>query len=136
MDKKEENNINNNISSSDALTERLNRIKNNLEKENQKNEIKENTKSDNTELNKLKEKLKMDNAPPLKEIKDLDKNIQNMKNEFTEANNSNISKEKFSSFINNANEMFKNYEKQLQYYSIYNGKYNTKDLIISSNNNG
>ena len=134
MDKKEENTTNNNISSSDALTERLNRIKNNLEKENQKNEIKENTKSDNKELNKLKEKLKMDNAPPLKEIKDLDKNIQNMKNEFTEANNSNISKEKFSSFINNANEMFKNYEKQLQYYSIYNGKYNTKDLIISSSN--
>ena len=113
MDKKEENNINNNISSSDALTERLNRIKNNLEKENQKNEIKENTKSDNKELNKLKEKLKMDNAPPLKEIKDLDKNIQNMKNEFTEANNSNISKEKFSSFINNANEMFKKQRKTI-----------------------
>ena len=27
--------------------------------------------------------------------------------------------------------MFKNYEKQLQYYSIYNGKYNSKDLSIT-----
>ena len=135
MEKKEENNININISSSDVLTERLNKIKNNLAKKEEKNEIKENIASSPKELNKLKEKLKIDNAPPLKEIKDLDKNIQKFKNEFTEANNSNISKEKFSSFISNANEMCKNYEKQLQYYSMYNGKYNAKDLFISSNIN-
>ena len=138
MKKNEENNINN-ISSTDALTERLNRIRNNLakkeEESKEKNEIKENIKVDPQDINKLKEKLKMENAPPIKEIKELDKNMQKIKSEFTESNNTNVSKEKFSSFINNANEMFKNYEKQLQYYSMYNGKYNTKDLTISSSSN-
>ena len=139
MDKRKENNTNNNISSSDALAERLKRIKSNLEKKEEKkekNEIKENTISDNNnDLNKLKDKLKMDNAPLLKEIKDLDKDMQKIKTEFTEVNNETISKDKFSNFINRANEMFKNYEKQLQYYSTYNGKYNTKDLAISSSSN-
>ena len=132
MDKKEDNNINNNITSTDALTERLNKIKKSLSQKEETQEVKNNIKSDPKELAKLKEKLKMENAPPLKEIKDLEKNMQKIKSEFTEANNTNVSKEKFSSFINNANEMFKNYEKQLQYYSTYNGKYNTKDLTISS----
>ena len=132
MDKKEDNNINNNITSTDALTERLNKIKKSLSQKEETQEVKNNIKSDPKELAKLKEKLKMENAPPLKEIKDIEKNMQKIKSEFTEANNTNVSKEKFSSFINNANEMFKNYEKQLQYYSTYNGKYNTKDLTISS----
>ena len=136
MEEKEEENNNNNTTLSDKLNERLNKIKKNLEKSEEKNEIKLNTISDPKEITKLKEKLKMSNAPPLKEIKDIDKNIQKMKQEFSDnKNNANISKEKFSSFINNANEMFKNYEKQLQYYSIYNGKYNSKDLIICSNRN-
>ena len=136
MDKKEEENNINNTTLSDKLNERLNKIKKNLEKSEEKNEIKLNTISDPKEITKLKEKLKMSNAPPLKEIKDIDKNIQKMKQEFSDnKNNANISKEKFSSFINNANEMFKNYEKQLQYYSIYNGKYNSKDLSITSNRN-
>ena len=136
MDKKEEENNINNTTLSDKLNERLNKIKKNLEKSEEKNEIKLNTISDPKEITKLKEKLKMSNAPPLKEIKDIDKNIQKMKQEFSDKKNTtNISKEKFSSFINNANEMFKNYEKQLQYYSIYNGKYNSKDLTITSNRN-
>ena len=42
-------------------------------------------------------------------------------------------KEKFLNFIKQANEMSKNYEKQLQYYSMYSGKYNTKDLSIHQN---
>ena len=134
MDKNEKNNINeiNNIdTSSEALMERLKKIKNNL---NKKEEKEETIKADNKNIDKLKDKLKMDNAPSLKEVKDLNKSMQNIKSEFNEANNANISKEKFSNFISRANEMFKNYEKQLQYYSTYNGKYNTKDLSISSSN--
>ena len=56
--------------------------------------------------------------------------MQKIKNEFAEANNSNITKERFGNYINSANEMFKNYEKQLQYYSMYSGKYNVKDLTV------
>ena len=122
MDKNEKNNINeiNNIdTSSEALMERLKKIKNNL---NKKEEKEETIKADNKDIDKLKDKLKMDNAPSLKEVKDLNKSMQNIKSEFNEANNANISKEKFSNFISRANEMFKNYEKQLQYYSTYNEK--------------
>ena len=125
--------------SEDSLEERLNRIKNqnqiNEEKEKEEKEeekIEEGEEPNNVpiDINKLKNKLKMDNAPELKEVKELDKNMQKIKNEFAEASNSNISKEKFSNYINHANEMFKNYEKQLQYYSMYSGKYNIKDLTV------
>ena len=137
MKKNEENNTNNNKTSMDALTERLNRIKKNLEKKEENKEKKDpeiNIKSDQKDLILLKDKIVSENPPQLKEVKELDKNMQIIKKEFNEANDTNVSKEKFSSFINRANEMFKNYEKQLQYYSMYNGKYNTKDLTISSNN--
>ena len=137
MSKNEENNTNSNKTSMDALTERLNRIKKNLEKKEENKEKKDpeiNIKSDQKDLILLKDKIVSENPPQLKEVKDLDKNMQIIKKEFNEANDTNVSKEKFSSFINRANEMFKNYEKQLQYYSMYNGKYNTKDLTISSNN--
>ena len=121
----------------ETLEERLNRIKNKISEE-QKKEENENEKLEEVEeannnpvdINKLKNKVKMDNAPELKEVKELDKNMQKIKNEFAEASNSNISKEKFGNYINHANEMFKNYEKQLQYYSMYSGKYNIKDLTV------
>ena len=123
----------------DALAERLNRIKDQINKDQEKIKkeediIEEGEEANNNpqDINKLKDKLKMDNAPELKEVKELDKNMQKIKNEFAEVNNSEISKERFSNYINNANEMFKNYEKQLQYYSMYSGKYNIKDLSICS----
>jgi hypothetical protein len=122
---------NNNI---DAIQERLNRIQNQIkekeEREDEKFEDEGDQNNANVDLNKLKNKVKMDNAPELKEVKELDRNMQKIKNEFAEANNSNISKERFGNYINSANEMFKNYEKQLQYYSIYAGKYNVKDLTV------
>ena len=138
MDKNLENKNNNNSNktSTDALTERLNRIKNDIaikEGNNNKNEIIVNNNNLNTpDIKKLKDKLKLDNAPPLKEIKEMNKSIQEIKTELNSAENKNVTQEKFSNFINRANEMSKNYEKQLQYYSIYNGKYNSKDLLISS----
>ena len=122
MSKNEENNTNNNKTSMDALTERLNRIKKNLEKKEENKEKKDpeiNIKSDEKDLILLKDKIVSENPPQLKEVKELDKNMQIIKKEFNEANDTNVSKEKFSSFINRANEMFKNYEKQLQYYSMY-----------------
>ena len=122
-----------NKSPQESLEERLNRIKNKIVKEKDENEnIEEEGEHNNNplDINKLKNKVKMDNAPELKEVKELDKNMQKIKNEFAEANNSNITKERFGNYINSANEMFKNYEKQLQYYSMYNGKYNVKDLTV------
>lgn len=74
----------------------------------------------------------MDNAPELKEVKELDKNIQKFKNELAEANNIAVGADKLGNIIEKTNEMIKNYEKQLQYYSMYNGKYNIKDLTVSS----
>ena len=128
-----------NDSKPDALAERLNRIKDQMMKDQEKNKkeddiLEEGEEPNNNpqDINKLKNKLKMDNAPDLKEVKELDKNMQKIKNEFVEANNTDISKERFSNYINHANEMFKNYEKQLQYYSMYSGKYNIKDLSICS----
>ena len=114
MSKNEENNTNNNKTSMDALTERLNRIKKNLGKKEENKEKKDpeiNIKSDQKDLILLKDKIVSENPPQLKEVKDLDKNMQIIKKEFNEANDTNVSKEKFSSFINRANEMFKNYEK-------------------------
>ena len=121
----------------ETLEERLNRIKNKIseeqkkeENENEKLEEVEDTNNNPVDINKLKNKVKMDNAPELKEVKELDKNMQKIKNEFAEASNSNICKERCGNYINHANEMFKNYEKQLQYYSMYSGKYNIKDLTV------
>ena len=119
------------------LEYRLNQIKNrNSEKASkEENNSKKAKEKDNISFDfiSLKDKVKMDNAPELKEIKDLDKNIQTIKEGFSSAssNNAVITKEKFLNFIKQANEMSQNYERQLQYYSIYSGKYNTKDLIIS-----
>ena len=122
---------------SDAINERLNRIQNLNKIEGEKFEKDDDNIEDGSEannipmdLNKLKIKVKMDNAPALKEVKELDKNMKKIKNEFAEAKNSDISNERFGNYINQANEMFKNYEKQLQYYSMYSGKYNIKDLEI------
>ena len=42
----------------------------------------------------------MDNAPELKEVKELDKNMQQIKNEFAEASNSNIIKIRFLLYYN------------------------------------
>ena len=130
---------NNDISTNDQIEERLNRIKNKLNKEKEKKEENDEILEDNIEQNnniedikKLKDKVKMDNAPELKEVKELDKNIQKFKSELEEANNNNIGKEKLGNIIEKTNEMIKNYEKQLQYYSMYNGKYNIKDLSVSS----
>ena len=115
------------------IQERLNRIKNKINKDDE-NPIEETEQSNKSlDLNKLKDKVKMDNAPQIKEVKDLSKNIQKIKNEFAEANNTTINKDKFLNFIKQANEMSKNYEKQLQYYSMYSGKYNNKDLSICEN---
>ena len=123
-----------------AIEERLNRIKNKMNSDQTKNMDDEELPNDpadqsskSLDLNKLKEKVKIDNAPELKGVKEIDKNIQQKKNEFNEASNTTITKEKFLNFIKQANDMFKNYEKQLQYYSMYSGKYNTKDLSLSVN---
>jgi chromosome segregation ATPase len=123
-----------------AIEERLNRIKNKMNSDQMKNMDDEELANDaadqsskSLDLNKLKEKVKIDNAPELKGVKEIDKNIQQKKNEFNEASNTTITKEKFLNFIKQANDMFKNYEKQLQYYSMYSGKYNTKDLSLSVN---
>ena len=123
-----------------AIEERLNRIKNQMNSDQTKNMDDEELPNDaadqsskSLDLNKLKEKVKIDNAPELKGVKEIDKNIQQKKNEFNEASNTTITKEKFLNFIKQANDMFKNYEKQLQYYSMYSGKYNTKDLFLSVN---
>ena len=129
------NNLNKN-----ELEERLNQIKNKTNefqiKNNPNDEISNeegDQSSKSLDLDKLKDKLKMDNAPQLKEVKDLSKNIKKIKNEFAEANNTTINKDKFLNFIKQANEMSKNYEKQLQYYAMYSGKYNSKDLSIFQN---
>ena len=126
MDKKSE---------KEDLQNRLNQIKNkSISKEStikiNNNESLKDNKS--LEFNLLKDKVKMDNAPEMKEVKDLAKNIKTIKQGFSSVSSSNtiITKEKFLNFIKQANEMSQNYEKQLQYYSMYSGKYNTKDLTI------
>ena len=123
-----------------SIEERLNKIKNKKNQDDPQNINEEeipideaDQSSKSLDLNKLKIKVKMDNAPEQKEVKDLSKNIQKIKHDFAEASNTTINKEKFLNFIKQANEMSKNYEKQLQYYSMYSGKYNTKDLSIHQN---
>ena len=125
---------NKNNTKPESIEERLKRIKNKNNTEQPQNinddEISnepEDQSSKSLDLNKLKNKVKMDNAPQLKNVKNLSKDIQKIKNEFAEATNTTINKEKFLGFIKQANEMSKNYEKQLQYYAMYSGKYNTKD---------
>ena len=127
---------NSNNDNQKIIEERLNRIKNKMTSELTDEELLNedaDQSSKSLDLNKLKEKVKTDNAPELKKVKELDKNIKKVKNEFKEASNTTITKEKFLNFIKQANDTFKNYEKQLQYYSIYSGKYNTKDLSVSQN---
>ena len=123
-----------------SIEERLKKIKNKKNQDEPQNINEEeipieeaDQSSKSLDLNKLKIKVKMDNAPEQKEVKDLSKNIQIIKHDFAEASNTTINKEKFLNFIKQANEMSKNYEKQLQYYSMYSGKYNTKDLSIHQN---
>lgn len=130
---------NNDNSINDPIAERLNKIQNQINQSKEKNEkIEENNEDEiepnnnQVDLNKLKDKVKMDNAPELKEVKELDKNIQKFKNELAEANNIAVGADKLGNIIEKTNEMIKNYEKQLQYYSMYNGKYNIKDLTVSS----
>ena len=123
-----------------SIEERLKKIKNKKNQDEPQNINEEeipieeaDQSSKSLDLNKLKIKVKMDNAPGQKEVKGLSKNIQKIKHDFAEASNTTINKEKFLNFIKQANEMSKNYEKQLQYYSMYSGKYNTKDLSIHQN---
>jgi len=117
------------------LENRLNQIRDKNIINNPNDKINKEKEHDNKSLdfNSLKDKVKMDNAPELKEVKDLDKNIKSIKEGFSSASGGNaaITKEKFLHFIKQANEMSQNYEKQLQYYSMYSGKYNTKDLTIT-----
>ena len=117
------------------LENRLNQIrdKNIINTQNDKNNKEKEDDNKSLDFNSLKDKVKMDNAPELKEVKDLDKNIKSIKEGFSSASGGNaaIKKEKFLHFIKQANEMSQNYEKQLQYYSMYSGKYNTKDLTIT-----
>jgi hypothetical protein len=68
------------------------------------------------------------------EVNELDKNIENIKSEFSKVTNENISKDKFGYFVKQANEMIKNYEQQILYYKKKSKFYNNKDLSISSNN--
>ena len=94
---------------SDAINERLNRIQNQNKIEEEKFEKDDENIEDGNipmDINKLKIKVKMDNAPALKEVKELDKNMKKIKNEFAEAKNSDISNERFGNYINQANEMF------------------------------
>ena len=68
------------------------------------------------------------------EVNELDKNIENIKSEFSKVTNENTSKDKFGYFVKQANEMIKNYEQQILYYKKKSKFYNNKDLSISSNN--
>ena len=70
-----------------AIEERLNRIKNQMNSDQMKNMDDEELPNDaadqsskSLDLNKLKEKVKIDNAPELKGVKEIDKNIQQKKN--------------------------------------------------------
>ena len=118
--------------SSEALEERLNRIKQNINEDEIPIEL-EDPNNKSLDINQLKNKVKMDNAPELKTVKNLRESIKQIKSGFEQAKNSTVNKEKFLNFIKQANEMSKNYEKQLEYYSMYSGKYNSKDLSISNN---
>ena len=75
------------------LENRLNQIKNrNSEKASkEENNSKKAKEKDNISFDfiSLKDKVKMDNAPELKEIKDLDKNIQTIKEGFSSASSTN-----------------------------------------------
>ena len=91
MDKKSE---------KEDLQNRLNQIKNkSISKEStiiiNNNESLKDNKS--LEFNLLKDKVKMDNAPEMKEVKDLAKNIKTIKQGFSSVSSSNtiITKEKF-----------------------------------------
>ena len=66
------------------------------------------------------------------EVNELDKNIENIKSEFSKVTNENTSKDKFGYFVKQANEMIKNYEQQILYYKKKSKFYNNKDLSISS----
>ena len=89
-----------------------------------------------TSINSLRENvnfLKFQNIS-YEEVNELDKNIENIKSEFSKVTNENTSKDKFGYFVKQANEMIKNYEQQILYYKKKSKFYNNKDLSISSNN--
>ncbi len=77
--------------------------------------------------------LKLNNISN-EEVNELDKNIENIKSEFSKVTSENTSKDKFGYFVKQANEMIKNYEQQLLYYKKKLLFYNSKDLTILSNN--
>ena len=54
--------------------------------------------------------------PTQQEINKINTEMKNIKLEFEKASINTPEKDKFSSFIKQANEMFTNYEKQLNYY--------------------
>lgn len=81
------------------LENRLNQIrdKNIINTQNDKNNKEKEHDNKSLDFNSLKDKVKMDNAPELKEVKDLDKNIKSIKEGFSSASGGNaaITKEKF-----------------------------------------
>ena len=100
------------------LENRINQIKNknNNDLSKQKNKQEENQNNKSLDSDTLKNKIKLDNAPELKEVKDLDKNIKTIKQGFSSVSSSNtaITKEKFLNFIKQANEMSQDDKKRAE----------------------
>ena len=99
-----------------------------------------NKESIQSRLNRIRQsKSYSDNLNTLSEQQEDTKNISSketteMRNEFQSVlQNGNMTKDKFSYFIQQANDMFQNYEKQLMYYKKKTSYYDYKDLSINSN---
>ena len=97
-----------------------------------------NKESIQSRLNRIRQsKSYSDNLNTLSEQQEDTKNISSketteMRNEFQSVlQNGNMTKDKFSYFIQQANDMFQNYEKQLMYYKKKTSYYDYKDLSIN-----
>ena len=110
-----------------SIKERLNNIRNKGTNINYQSPNIENQNREKTNFLKIKN---ISNE----EVKELDKNIENIKSEFSKVTSENTSKDKFGYFVKQANEMIKSYEQQLLYYKKKLLFYNSKDLTILSNN--
>ena len=72
--------------------------------------------------------------PTQQEINKINTEMKNIKLEFEKASINTPEKDKFSSFIKQANEMFTNYEKQLNYYKKKLSMFNPNELEMKLTN--
>ena len=72
--------------------------------------------------------------PSQQEINKMNNQMNNIKLEFEKASSNTPSKDKFSTFIKQANDMFNNYEKQLEYYKKKLLMFNPNDLQMKLTN--